>query len=215
MADAYFRAGADKVSIGSDAVDSARAWMASRSLSGSSAIETISRTYGRQAVVVSIDPRRVWVKTEAEAEGHALCDHSSLPDRGLRGPDGQTLCWYECTVQGGRAGSGLDVVQVTQAVEALGAGEILLTSMDGDGTQAGYDLALTRAVVEAVEVPVIASGGAGCIDHIAAALEVAGASAAMLASLLHDGVLTVEEIKLDLLRRGLPVRPLLASPAMA
>jgi cyclase len=95
-------------------------------------------------------------------------------------------------------------------VVELGAGEILLTSMDGDGTQAGYDLALTRAVVEAVEVPVIASGGAGCIDHIAAALEVAGASAALLASLLHDGVLTVEEIKQDLLRRGLPLRPLLS-----
>jgi cyclase len=82
--------------------------------------------------------------------------------------------------------------------------------MDGDGTQAGYDLALTRAVVEAVEVPVIASGGAGCIDHIAAALQEGGAAAALLASLLHDGVLTVEEIKTDLLRRGLPVRPLLA-----
>jgi len=80
--------------------------------------------------------------------------------------------------------------------------------MDGDGTQTGYDLALTRAVAEAVEVPVIASGGAGCIDHIGAALVEGGASAALLASLLHDGVLTVEEIKSDLLRRGLPLRPL-------
>ena len=98
------------------------------------------------------------------------------------------------------------------AVVALGAGEILLTSMDGDGTQAGYDLALTRAVADAVEVPVIASGGAGCIDHIAAALdpgpEGGHAAAALLASLLHDGVLTVEQIKLDLLGRGLPIRPL-------
>jgi cyclase len=97
-------------------------------------------------------------------------------------------------------------------VVALGAGEILLTSMDGDGTQAGYALELTRAVADAVEVPVIASGGAGCIDHIAAALDAgpAGghASAALLASLLHDGVLTVQQIKVDLLSRGLPVRPL-------
>ena len=84
--------------------------------------------------------------------------------------------------------------------------------MDGDGTQAGYDLALTRAVAQAVPVPVIASGGAGCLDHIAQALDPgpAGgqASAALLASLLHDGVLTVEQIKSDLLRRGLTVRPM-------
>jgi cyclase len=97
----------------------------------------------------------------------------------------------------------------------LGAGEILLTSMDGDGTQAGYDLALTRAVADAVEVPVIASGGAGCLDHIAAAL-VGGpdgghAAAALLASLLHDGVLTLEQIKTDLLTRGLSIRPLCGS----
>ncbi|MFM7395185.1 MAG: HisA/HisF-related TIM barrel protein, partial [Cyanobium sp.] len=83
----------------------------------------------------------------------------------------------------------------------------------GDGTQAGYDLALTRAVAEAVEVPVIASGGAGCIDHIAEALTEGRASAALLASLLHDGVLTVEAIKTELLGRGLPLRPL--EPALA
>jgi cyclase len=86
--------------------------------------------------------------------------------------------------------------------------------MDGDGTQAGYELNLTRAVAEAVDVPVIASGGAGCIDHIARALETGPqggkASAALLASLLHDGVLTVGEIKADLLARGLPIRPVMA-----
>ena len=97
-------------------------------------------------------------------------------------------------VQGGRQNTGLDVEAWAQRVVERGAGEILLTSMDGDGTQAGYDLALTRAVAEAVPVPVIASGGAGCIDHIAAALEEGKAAAALLASLLHDGVLTVEEI---------------------
>ena len=121
---------------------------------------------------------------------------------------------WDVYVKGGRENTGLDAVAWARQVVARGAGEILLTSMDGDGTQAGYDLALTRAVADAVAVPVIASGGAGCIDHIAAALDpgAAGghAAAALLASLLHDGVLTVEAIKTDLLARGLPIRPLQA-----
>ena len=119
---------------------------------------------------------------------------------------------WDVYVKGGRENTGLDVVEWARRAADLGAGEILLTSMDGDGTQAGYDLALTRAVAQAVPVPVLASGGAGCLDHIALALDPgpAGgqASAALLASLLHDGVLTVDQIKSDLLRRGLTVRPL-------
>jgi cyclase len=119
---------------------------------------------------------------------------------------------WDVYVKGGRENTGLDAVDWARRVAALGAGEILLTSMDGDGTQAGYDLALTRAVAQAVDVPVIASGGAGCMDHIAAALdsgpEGGQASAALLASLLHDGVLSVEQIKLDLQERGLLIRPL-------
>ena len=118
---------------------------------------------------------------------------------------------WDVHVKGGRENTGLDVVEWAQRVAGLGAGEILLTSMDGDGTKAGYDLALTRAVADAVPIPVIASGGAGCLDHIAEALDVGPegghASAALLASLLHDGVLTVEQIKQDLLSRGLTIRP--------
>ena len=118
---------------------------------------------------------------------------------------------WDVYVKGGRENTGLDVVEWAQRVAGLGAGEILLTSMDGDGTQAGYDLALTRAVADAVPIPVIASGGAGCLDHIAEALDLGPegghASAALLASLLHDGVLTVEQIKQDLLSRGLTIRP--------
>ena len=118
---------------------------------------------------------------------------------------------WDVYVKGGRDNTGLDVVEWAQRVAGLGAGEILLTSMDGDGTQAGYDLALTRAVADAVPIPVIASGGAGCLDHIAEALDVGPegghASAALLASLLHDGALTVEQIKQDLLSRGLTIRP--------
>ena len=119
---------------------------------------------------------------------------------------------WDVFVRGGRDNTGLDVIAWARRVAELGAGEILLTSMDGDGTKAGYDLELTRAVAQAVPVPVIASGGAGCLDHIAAALDDGPqggqASAALLASLLHDGVLTVEGIKADLLRRGLMIRPL-------
>ena len=119
---------------------------------------------------------------------------------------------WDVYVKGGRENTGLDALDWARRVADLGAGEILLTSMDGDGTQAGYDLALTRAVAQAVAIPVIASGGAGCMDHIAAALdsgpEGGQASAALLASLLHDGVLSVEQIKLDLQERGLQIRPL-------
>ena len=145
--------------------------------------------FGCQCIVVAIDARR---RTTASGE----------PQPG-----------WDVYVKGGRENTGLDAVAWAREVVALGAGEILLTSMDGDGTQAGYDLALTRAVAEAVEVPVIASGGAGCIDHIAAALTEGKAAAALLASLLHDGVLTVQEIKQDLLARPhpLPLRPLLPS----
>ena len=113
---------------------------------------------------------------------------------------------WDVFVKGGRENTGLDAVDWARRVVELGAGEILVTSMDGDGTRAGYDLSLTRAVADAVSVPVIASGGAGCIDHIAAALDHGAeghASAALLASLLHDGVLTVEEIKIALLAQGL------------
>jgi cyclase len=126
---------------------------------------------------------------------------------------------WDVYVKGGRENTGLDAVAWARQVVARGAGEILLTSMDGDGTQAGYALDLTRAVADAVEVPVIASGGAGCIDHLAQALdpgpEGGHASAALLASLLHDGVLTVEAIKTELLSRGLPIRPLAQPPTSA
>ncbi len=149
--------------------------------------------FGCQCIVVAIDAR-------------ARRDPSGRP---LAGPDGG----WDVFVKGGRENTGLDAVAWAQQVVALGAGEILLTSMDGDGTQAGYDLALTRAVAEAVAVPVIASGGAGSIAHIGAALAEGKAAAALLASLLHDGVLTVEQIKTELLSKGVNLRPLEQAPA--
>ena len=158
------------------------------SADGKSSIEQISTVYGRQAVVVSIDPRRRWVKSEADAEGHALVDQSSAPGRGLRGPSGETLCWYECTVQGGRKGSGLDVVQLATAVEALGCGELLLNCIDNDGQNDGYDLHMTRAVRKAVGIPVIASSGAGAPKHFSEVFEVAGVEAGLAASIFHRDI---------------------------
>ena len=98
MADAYFRAGADKVSIGSDAVDVAKAYIASGRADGSTSIEQISYVYGRQAVVVSIDPRRRWVASAAAAEGHVTVDHASSPDSGLRGPNGVQVWAIKATM---------------------------------------------------------------------------------------------------------------------
>ena len=90
-------------------------------------------------------PRRVWVQREADANGHALVDHGAADvDKGVRGPNGERLCWYECTVQGGRKGSDLDVVQLAKATEALGAGELLLNCIDCDGQNAGCDVPLTH-----------------------------------------------------------------------
>ena len=137
-----------------------------------------ARQFGAQCIVVAIDARR-------------------------RAGGG-----WDVYVKGGRENTGLDALAWAQQVVECGAGELLLTSMDGDGTQKGYDLELTAAVADAVPVPVIASGGAGCLDHIAEVLESTDAAAALLASLLHDGVLTVEQIKADLQSRGVPIRPL-------
>jgi cyclase len=108
-----------------------------------------------------------------------------------------------------------DAVAWAREAVDCGAGELLLTSIDRDGTRSGYDLALTRAVAEAVRVPVIASGGAGGIDDVAAVLTEGGASAALLASVLHFGLLTVPDLKAELSRRGIPVRDAGAAPSVS
>jgi cyclase len=114
---------------------------------------------------------------------------------------------WEVYVNGGRIPMGIDAVAWAQRGVELGAGEILLTSMDADGTLAGYDLELTRAVAEAVNVPVIASGGAGNCEHFAAVLTEGKADAALAASLFHDKVLTIGEVKRYLLDRDIAIRP--------
>ena len=119
---------------------------------------------------------------------------------------------WEVFVAGGRRGTGLDAVAWAREGVERGAGEILLTSMDRDGTKDGYDVALTRAVAEAVPVPVIASGGAGTLDHLAEALQ-AGADAALVATLFHFGTYSVAEAKSALASAGVPVRQPVDSPA--
>jgi cyclase len=120
-----------------------------------------------------------------------------------RRKDGQ----WEVYVHGGRTPTGLDALEWAQKGVSSGAGEILLTSMDADGTMQGYDLALTRAVAKAVNVPVIASGGAGRVEHFGEVLTQGKADAALAASLFHDNHLTVGEVKKYLVERGVAVRP--------
>lgn len=113
---------------------------------------------------------------------------------------------WDVFVRGGRENTGLDAIAWAQEVEQRGAGELLVTSMDADGTQAGYDLELTRQIAETVQIPVIASGGAGTCEHIQAALTAGKAEAALLASLVHYGQLTIAEIKTHLAAHQVPVR---------
>jgi imidazole glycerol-phosphate synthase subunit HisF len=138
-----------------------------------------SDRFGNQCIVVAIDARR------------------------RKDPDNPG---WDVYVRGGRENTGLDALKWAQEVEKRGAGELLVTSMDADGTQAGYDLELTRTIADSVQIPVIASGGAGTCDHIHAALTQGKAEAALLASQLHYGQLSVAQIKNHLRDRGVQIR---------
>jgi cyclase len=135
--------------------------------------------YGSQCIVVAIDAKR---------------RVGDLPG-------------WDVYTHGGRRNSGLDAVEWARRVAALGAGEILLTSMDRDGTKSGFDLALTRAVADAVPVPVIASGGVGSLAHLSEGIRIGGADAVLAASIFHYGEFSVREAKALLARDGIPVRP--------
>jgi cyclase len=143
-------------------------------------IDAIGRSFGAQAVIVAIDARR--------AQGSD--------------PVGEA----EVFVSGGRTRSGRNVLEWAREAEARGAGEILLTSMDADGTRAGFDCELTARVSEAVEIPVIASGGAGSAEHFAQVFQAGKAHAALAASIFHFGIADVRALKQELAQRGVPVR---------
>lgn len=142
-------------------------------------VDRASDRFGNQCIVVAIDARR---RSDPENPG------------------------WDVFVRGGRENTGLDAIAWAKEVEQRGAGELLVTSMDADGTQAGYDMELTRAIADQVHIPVIASGGAGNCNHIHKVLTEGKAEAALLASLLHYGQLTVSEIKHHLVAHQVPVR---------
>jgi cyclase len=160
---ALLRAGADKVSINTAAVQRPEL------------ISDIAEKFGNQCVVCAIDAKRV--------------DND-----------------FEVFVHGGRTATGIDAREWAQRAVSLGAGEILLTSMDRDGTREGFDIALTRAIVEAVDVPVIASGGVGTLEHLVQGVLEGGADAVLAASIFHFGEFTVAQAKAAMSARGIPVR---------
>jgi glutamine amidotransferase/cyclase len=188
VAAGYFRSGADKVSIGSDAVLIAEDYLKTGRLTGRSAIEEIARVYGNQAVVVSVDPRRVYVKAPAAVK-HAVIE-TALP-----GPGGERYCWYQCTINGGRIGRDLDAVTLAQTCEKLGAGEILLNCIDRDGTNLGFDLELINAVAAAVSIPVIASSGAGKLEHFYEVFTATEAESALAAGIFHRREISIGDVK--------------------
>jgi glutamine amidotransferase/cyclase len=195
----YFRSGADKVSIGSDAVLIVEAYLKTGKATGRSSIEEISRVYGNQAVVISVDPRRVYVKSPDNVPHRVI--ETTVP-----GPNKEGYCWYQCTIKGGREGRELDAVTLAQVCEKLGAGEILLNCIDRDGTNSGFDLELINAVKEAVTIPVIASSGAGCAEHFLEVFTQTGAESALAAGIFHRQEVPIAEVK-KCLRDQVEIRP--------
>ena len=176
------RAGADKISVNTAAVQD------------HSLVSQGAAQFGNQCIVVAIDAKMVvpgTVQTPGGEDGLALGNDSR----------------WEVYTHGGRTPTGLDAVKWAQRAVELGAGEILLTSMDADGQLTGYDLELTRAISEAVEVPVIASGGAGNLDHLCQAFTQGQADAVLAASIFHFGTYSIAQAKDYLSQRGIPVRP--------
>mmetsp|Transcript_12094 Transcript_12094/g.22418 ORF Transcript_12094/g.22418 Transcript_12094/m.22418 type:complete len:607 (-) Transcript_12094:160-1980(-) len=237
----YFRSGADKVSLGSNAVEAVlklRDELDSKP-DGTSAIEKISKVYGAQAVVISVDPRRIYLETEeeveeAKAKGYTLfevVDERTLKEKqaynqwlatsiGAEAPEQPVLsaeeqnksepksvqCWYQCTVAGGRSRRPLDAIQLVQGCEKLGAGEVLLNSIDKDGKNSGFDINLVSAVRNAVGIPVIASSGAGAADHFVEVFQKTPAEAALAAGIFHRSEVDISDVKKAVAGAGLPVR---------
>ncbi|MDD3873804.1 MAG: HisA/HisF-related TIM barrel protein, partial [Methanosarcina sp.] len=175
------RAGADKVSINTAAIKNP------------DFIKEASDIFGAQCIVTAIDCRR-------------NTDIKNNPDKTILELEDGTPAWYEVVIYGGREATGIDAVQWAKRAEGLGSGEILLTSMDRDGTCAGYDLPITKKLSEELDVPVIASGGVGNPQHIYEGFSIGKADAALAASIFHFREYSIREVKEYLRERGIPVR---------
>ncbi|MFO1266133.1 MAG: imidazole glycerol phosphate synthase subunit HisF [Rubrivivax sp.] len=175
-------AGADKVSFNSAAV------------ANPEVIREASAKYGAQCIVVAIDAKR------RHGDDLAARNESGVTAAATAAPR------WEVYTHGGRRNTGIDAVEWARRMAEFGAGEILLTSMDRDGTKSGFDLELTRAVSDAVPVPVIASGGVGALEHLSEGIRIGGADAVLAASIFHYGEFTVGQAKALLARDGVPVR---------
>ena len=173
------RAGADKVSLNTSAVHDP------------TLITRAAESFGTQCIVVAMDVRRNFTPNPA-AVPVRLCDGGT--------------CWYEVVIYGGSKPTGIDAVRWAKEAEERGAGEILLTSMETDGTKNGFDIAITRAISEAANIPVIASGGVGTPEHFYEGFTRGKADACLAASVFHYGEFTVHDVKKYLTGRGIPVR---------
>jgi len=174
------RAGADKVSVNTSAVERPEL------------ITEGANAFGTQCIVIAMDVRRNFTPNP-ERTPIVLGDGRS--------------CWYEVVTYGGRRPTGIDAIAWVREAEERGAGEVLLTSMETDGTRDGFDLAITAAVSDAVGIPVIASGGGGRLEHFYDGFVTGKADAALAASVFHYGEMTVSDVKEYLAGRGVPVRP--------
>jgi cyclase len=183
--DAALRAGADKVSVNTAAVQKPEL------------LVQASQRFGAQCIVVSVDARIE--RRLAELSVHSEAGQIQLEQS-------HTGMWYRVFTHGGRTPTELDATAWAKQCVSLGAGEVLVTSIDQDGQRSGYDLELTGRIAEAVSVPVIASGGAGSPEHVVSAFKLAGADAALVAGMFHDGSYTVGQVKEALARAGIPVR---------
>ncbi|MDQ3517205.1 MAG: imidazole glycerol phosphate synthase subunit HisF [Gemmatimonadota bacterium] len=196
--DAALRAGADKVSVNTAAVQRPEL------------LTHGAQRFGAQCIVASIDARLQHNNAGATVRsGTDQTQPSEMLTKSLRGREVAEAIpdtWYRVFTHGGRNATELDATAWAMQCVSLGAGEVLVTSIDQDGQRNGYDLELTGRIAESVSVPVIASGGAGSPDHLVSAFKLAGADAALVAGMFHDGTYTVPQVKQHLARADIPVR---------
>ncbi|KIJ68516.1 hypothetical protein HYDPIDRAFT_146723 [Hydnomerulius pinastri MD-312] len=204
VAGAYFRAGADKVSIGSEAVYAVEKLRTNGTGDGTSAVEMISKMYGIQAVVVSIDPKRVYVDP-ATYDGPYKNELVYGKDDGPENERGKAW-WYQCTVSGGREARPVSAVELAKGVQTLGAGEILLNSIDRDGTGLGFDHDLIGMIKRAVTIPVVASSGAGAKEHFVNVFRETNVESALAAGIFHREEVMIQDVKTAIKEAGFNTR---------